>query len=115
MLQDHLLLIIVLLMSVSLLSILGEKLRIPYPIFLVLCGLIIGFFSNVLDIILNPDIVFLIFLPPLLFAAAWKTSWKDFWAYKGQISLLALGLVIFTSCAIAVVSHAIIPGFTLAL
>lgn len=115
MLQDHLLLIIVLLMSVSLLSILSEKLRIPYPIFLVICGLVIGFIPNILDIILQPDLIFLIFLPPLLFAAAWNTSWKDFWAFRRPISLLALGLVIFTSFAIAVVSNAIIPGFTLAL
>src|SRR5690349_7715291 len=102
MLQDHLLLIIVLLMSVSLLSIVSEKLRIPYPIFLVVCGLIIGFIPNVLDIILKPDLIFLIFLPPLLFAAAWNTSWKDFWAFRRPIGLLALGLVIFTSVAIAV-------------
>ncbi len=115
MLQDQLLLILVLLMSVSLLSILSEKLRIPYPIFLVVCGLIIGFIPNVIDIILKPDIIFLIFLPPLLFSAAWNTSWKDFWALRRAISLLALGLVIFTSCAVAVVSHLLIPGFTLAL
>ncbi len=115
MLEDHLLLIIVLLTSVSFLSIVSEKLRIPYPIFLVVCGLIIGFITNVIDIILKPDIVFLIFLPPLLFAAAWNTSWKDFWAFRRPIGLLALGLVIFTSAAIAVVSNALIPGFTLAL
>ncbi|MDQ3016758.1 MAG: Na+/H+ antiporter [Bacteroidota bacterium] len=115
MLEEHLLLIIVLLMSVSLLTIISEKLRIPYPIFLVICGLIIGFISNILDIILQPDVIFLIFLPPLLFAAAWNTSWKDFWAARRSISLLALGLVIFTSAAIAVVSNALIPGFTLAL
>jgi len=87
----------------------------PYPIFLVLCGLIIGFIPNVLDIILKPDLVFLIFLPPLLFSAAWNMSWKDFWNYQGHISLLGIGLVIFTSCAIAIVSHALIPGFSLAL
>lgn len=115
MLQDHLLLIIILLMAVSLLSILSEKLKIAYPIFLVICGLVIGFASNVLDIKLQPDLVFLIFLPPLLFAAAWNTSWNDFWSFRRPITLLALGLVIFTSFAIAVVSHAMIPGFTLAL
>ena len=115
MLEDHLLLILVLLMSVSLLSIVSEKLRIPYPIFLVICGLIIGFIPNVLDIILEPELIFLIFLPPLLFAAAWNTSWKDFWAFRRPISLLALGLVIFTSFTIAIVSNALIPGFTLAL
>jgi CPA1 family monovalent cation:H+ antiporter len=115
MLENSLLLIVVLLMSVSLLTIVSERIRIPYPIFLVICGLIIGFIPNVPDITLQPDLVFLIFLPPLLFAAAWQTSWKDFWAFRRPISLLAFGLVIFTSCAIAVLSSSIIPGFTLAL
>lgn len=115
MFHDNLLLIIVLLLAVSLLSMLSEKLRISYPIFLVICGLIIGFIPNVLDITLDPDLVFLIFLPPLLYAAAWNTSWKDFWAFRRAISLLAFGLVIFTSCAVALVSYFLIPGFSLAL
>lgn len=115
MLQDHLLLIIVLLFAVVLFSMLSEKLQIPYPIFLVICGLVIGFVPNVLDIVLEPDLVFLIFLPPLLYSAAWNTSWKEFWAARRPIVLLALGLVIFTSFAVAMVAHWIIPGFTLAL
>ncbi len=115
MLQDQILLVVVLLMSVSLLTIISEKLRIPYPIFLVICGLFIGFIPNVLEFVLVPDLVFLIFLPPLLFAAAWNTSWKDFWSLRRSISLLAFGLVIFTSCAVAVVSKSLIPGFTFAL
>ena len=115
MLLNHLLLIIILLMVVSLFSMLSEKLRISYPIFLVICGLFIGFIPKVLDITLEPDLVFLIFLPPLLYAAAWNTSWKDFWALRRPIGLLALGLVIFTSCAVAVVAHLLIPGFSLAL
>ena len=115
MLLDNLLIIIVLLLAVSLLSMLSEKLRISYPIFLVICGLIIGFIPKVLDIALEPNLVFLIFLPPLLYVAAWNTSWKDFWTYRRPINLLAFGVVIFTSWTVAVVSHWIIPGFSLAL
>ncbi|HTF06285.1 MAG TPA: Na+/H+ antiporter [Bacteroidia bacterium] len=115
MLEDNILLIIILLLSVSILSMLSEKLRISYPIFLVLCGLAIGFLPNVPEIILDPDLVFLIFLPPLLYAAAWNTSWKDFWAARRPIGLLAIGLVIFTSCAVALVAYLLIPGFTPAL
>jgi CPA1 family monovalent cation:H+ antiporter len=59
--------------------------------------------------------VFLIFLPPLLYSAAWNTSWKDFWKQRRNIGLLAFGLVIFTSTAVAFISYAIIPGFSLAL
>ena len=64
---------------------------------------------------LDPDLVFLIFLPPLLYEAAWYTSWKDFWRLRGAISLQAFGLVLFTSTAVALLAHAIIPGFSLAL
>ena len=55
------------------------------------------------------------FLPPLLYSAAWNTSWRDFKANIRPIGLLAIGLVIFTSCIIAYLSHAIIPGFALSL
>jgi monovalent cation/hydrogen antiporter len=114
MIHDNILLILSLLFAVSMLSMLSEKLRISYPIFLVIAGLIISFIPGIPSISLDPDIVFLIFLPPLLYAAAWNTSWKDFWASRRPISLLSFGLVIFTSTAVAFVSHALIPGFPLA-
>jgi CPA1 family monovalent cation:H+ antiporter len=114
MVHNNLLIITLLLLAVSLLSMLAEKIRISYPIFLVICGLIIGFIPKAFNIVLEPDLVFLIFLPPLLYSAAWNTSWKDFKAYRRPIGLLALGLVIFTSCSVAFVSHLIIPDFPLA-
>jgi Na+/H+ antiporter len=115
MLQNDLLLIISLLFIVSMLSMLSNKLRISYPIFLVIAGLLIGIVPGIPSITLNPDLVFIIFLPPLLYAAAWNTSWNDFWRFKRPISMLAFGLVIFTASAVAIISHALIPGFTLAL
>lgn len=93
---------------------LSQKLKISYPILLVLAGLAIGFVPGMPNVELDPEIVFLIFLPPLLYAAAWNTSWKDFWESRRPISLLSIGLVIFTSVAIAFLSHAIIPNFPLA-
>ncbi len=113
--EDGLLLIISLLLAVSLLSMLAEKLNIAYPIFLVISGLVIGFIPHVLEIILEPELVFLIFLPPLLYSAAWNMAWKDFAKNWRPISLLALGLVMFTSIGVALVSVCLIPGFTLAL
>ena len=115
MIQENLLLILSLLFAVSMLSMLSQKLGISYPIFLVIAGLTIGFIPAIPNVSLDPDLVFLIFLPPLLYSAAWNTSWKDFWQMKRPISLLAFGLVIFTSTAIAFLSHAIIPGFPLAM
>ena len=109
MVQENLLLILSLLFAVSMLTILSKKLNISYPIFLVISGLLIGFIPGIPVVSLNPDFVFLIFLPPLLYSAAWNTSWKDFWEQRRNISLLAFGLVIFTSTAIAFLSHAMIP------
>jgi len=114
MFHDTLLLILSLLFAVSMLVMLGQKLRIAYPIFLVLGGLIIGIIPGIPHIELNPELVFLIFLPPILYEAAWYTSWNDFWKWRRPIGLLAFGLVIFTSCIVAFVSSSIIPGFTLA-
>ena len=115
MLELQLLLVIGLLFAVSLLSMLSEKLRISYPIFLVLAGLVISLLPNIPQISLDPDYVFLIFLPPLLYAASWNTSWNEFWAFRRPIGLLAFGLVIFTSTAVAIVSNLMIPDFSLAL
>ncbi|MEO5943699.1 MAG: Na+/H+ antiporter [Ferruginibacter sp.] len=114
MLQENLLLVLSLLFAVSLLAILSNKLKISYPIFLVIAGLVIGFIPGMPAVSVSPDIIFLIFLPPLLFSAAWNTSWKDFWEARRNITMLSVGLVIFTSVAIAYLSHALIPGFPLA-
>ena len=114
MLQEQLLLVISLLLGIALLTILSNKLKISYPILLVIAGLLISLVPGVPFITLNPDLVFLIFLPPLLYAAAWNTSWTEFWRWKRPIILLAFGLVILTSAAVALVSHVFIPGFALA-
>ena len=114
-LHDNLLLLLGLLMAIFMLVMLGKKLRVSYPIFLVLGGLLAGFIPGVPHLHLNPDLVFLVFLPPLLYEAAWNTSWKNFWRWRRGIVMLAFGLVIFTSTIVAFVSNALIPGFTLAL
>ena len=115
MLQEQILLVISLLLGIALLTTLSNKLKVSYPILLVVAGLLISLVPGVPYIALKPDLVFLIFLPPLLYAAAWNISWYEFWKWKRPIILLAFGLVIFTSAAVALVSVAIIPGFTLAM
>lgn len=94
---------------------LANKLRLAYPIVLVLGGLAISFISLFSHITIDPATVFFIFLPPLLYEAAWQTSWKEFWRWRRVITSFAFPIVIITSCVIAFVSSAIIPGFTLAL
>ena len=104
-----------LLFCVSLLSVVATKIKVPYPILLVLAGLVIWLIPGMPILEMDPDVVFSIFLPPLLYSAAWQTSWNEFWKWKRSILLLAFGLVIFTSVIVAYVSVQLIPGFTLAL
>lgn len=113
--HHNLLLILGLLFVVMLLVLVARRIKIAYPIFLVLAGLGISFIPGMPRLHLDPDLIFLIFLPPLLYEAAWYTSWNDFWKWKRPIALLAFGLVFFTSTIIAYTSASIIPGFTLAL
>lgn len=113
--HENVLLIISLLFAVSMLVMLGQKLRISYPIFLVIGGLCISLIPGIPTITIDPDLVFLIFLPPLLYEAAWYTSWQNFWKWKRPIALLGFGLVLFTSCIVAWFSSEMIPNFTLAL
>ncbi len=103
--------IIILLAIVTALAQVTDKIRIPYPILLVLAGMGIGFVPWLPNVSLDPDIVFLLFLPPVLYAAAWTTSWFEFKAAARPISLLAIGCVLFTTTAVAVVAHYFIPGF----
>jgi monovalent cation/hydrogen antiporter len=115
MLKDSLLLIVSLLFLVSMLAMLSDKLRISYPIFLVIAGLGISLVPGIPQIQLDPNIVFIIFLPPLLYSAAWYTSWHDFWRMRRPIGLLGFGLVLCTALAIAWFSHWLIPNFSLPL
>jgi monovalent cation/hydrogen antiporter len=93
----------------------ANKLRLAYPIVLVLGGLALSFTSAFSHITIDPELVFFLFLPPLLYEAAWQTSWKEFWRWRRVIMSFAFPIVIITSCVIAFVSNAFIPGFTLAL
>lgn len=105
--------IIVFLMVVIIaLSAIVERLKVPQAVMLVFAGLVIGFAPQLPDMVLQPDAVFLVFLPPLLFTAAWRLSWHDFKAERRSVISLATGLVFFTVVAIAVVAHYFIPGFT---
>jgi CPA1 family monovalent cation:H+ antiporter len=94
---------------------LANKLRLAYPIVLVLGGLLLSLTSVFSHVTIDPELVFLIFLPPLLYEAAWATSWKEFWKWRRVITSFAFPIVIITSCVVAFVSSALIPGFTLAL
>ena len=90
----------------------ATRFKLPYPILLVIAGLVISVMPKLPNIELNPNMVFLIFLPPLLYEAAYNISWHNFKRLKRPILLLAVGLVVFTTLGVAAVAHYFIPGFT---
>lgn len=106
---------IFLILVIVALVMLANKVRIAYPIVLVLGGLLLSFTSAFSDITIDPEAVFFIFLPPLLYEAAWQISWKEFWKWRRVITSFAFPIVIITSCVVAFTSVAIIPNFTIAL
>ena len=93
------------LLAVAALALLARKLHIPYPILFVIGGLVLGIIPGLPKVRLDPELVFLFFLPPLLFPAAMFTSWRDFRANLRPILLLAIGLVLFTTVAVAYLAH----------
>src|SRR5712671_1510462 len=99
--------LILLLASVAALALLAQRLTIPYPIVLVLGGLAISFIPGLPSFRLSPDLALLIFMPPLLYAQAWMTPWREFWRYRRPILMLAVGLVLFTTMAVAFAAHAL--------
>ncbi len=100
-----------LLFCVAVLVTAARVLAVPYPIFLVLGGLGIGLLP-VPDVELEPDLVLLIFLPPLLYSASFFTGLRDLRQNIRPISLLAIGLVLATALAVALVAHAVIDGMS---
>src|SRR5437667_5591837 len=102
-----------LLAAVAALSLLSRKVPIPYPILLVLGGLILGLIPGLPQVSLDPELVFLFFLPPLLYPAAFFTSWRDFRANLRPILLLAVGLVLFTTAAVGFLAHYFIQDLPL--
>ena len=103
--------LLLLLLFVAGFTALARKLQTPYPIVLVLAGLALSLMPGIPRVTLNPDFIFLVVLPPLLFSAAWLTSWRDFLHNLVSISFLAFGLVGFTVLGVAGTAHVAFPGF----
>jgi Na+/H+ antiporter len=102
--------VFLLLIVVTALAILARRIGLPYPILLVIGGLLLGLVPGLPKIELEPDLVFLLFLPPILFAAGYFTSIRDIRANARKIGLLAVALVIVSTVAVAFVVEALVPG-----
>ncbi len=105
-------LVLGLLFAVAALAALARSLKVPYPILLVLGGLALGFVPGLPRVDLAPELIFLLFLPPLVYYEALSISLRDFRANLWPISRLAIGLVALTTCAVAVVAHWAVDGLS---
>ncbi|HEV8229160.1 MAG TPA: Na+/H+ antiporter [Candidatus Limnocylindria bacterium] len=103
-------LVLLLLAVVTALTVLARRLSVPYPIVMVLGGLALSLVPGVPSFEVPPDLVFLVFLPPLLYAAGYFTSVREFRENLRSIILLAFGLVIFTTVVVALVAHELLPA-----
>src|SRR6266478_7820603 len=103
-----------LLAAVAGLALLGKRLPVPLPILLVIGGLMLGLIPGLPRVALDPDLVFVFILPPLLYPAALFTSWRDFRANLRPILLLAVGLVLFTTASVGFLAHHFIQDLPLA-
>ena len=103
--------IVLLLLAIVLLGMsAARRLPVPYPVMLVLAGLAVSFVPGLPALRLDPELVFFVFLPPVLWSAAYFTSLRDFRANARPITLLAVGLVVATTAAVAVCARWLMPG-----
>ena len=105
--MNHAEITFILLIVVAVLALVAKQAGLPYPVLLVIGGLALGFVPGLPPVQLEPDLVFVFLLPPLLYPAAIFTSWRDFRANLSPILLLAIGLVLLTTAVVAVVAHAL--------
>ncbi len=103
-------LICFLLVIVAALDVFARRIGVPYPVLLVLSGLVLSCVPYLPHVGFSPELALLVFLPPLLYPAALFTSWRDFRRNIREISYNAIGLVLLTTAAVAWVVHALIPN-----
>jgi monovalent cation/hydrogen antiporter len=99
-----------LLVAVAGLSLVASLVSVPYPIVLVIGGAVLGFLPGLPEVHLDPEVVLLVFLPPLLYGASFFANFNDLRANLRGLTLNAVGLVLATMCTVAWVAHTLIPG-----
>lgn len=106
---------LILIFAIVLIMMVADKIKVAYPILLIIAGLLISIVPGIPNITINPEFIFLIFLPPLLYEAAWTISWKELWHWRRIILSFAFVVVFLTALSVALVANYFIPGFGLAL
>jgi CPA1 family monovalent cation:H+ antiporter len=103
-----------LILAVALLGALAKRVPIPLPLLFILGGAALSFVPHLRNLTLDPEVFFLLFIPPLLFADGWLFNKREFLTYRYSILMLALGLVVATVVVVGYAVHALIPGIPLA-
>src|SRR3954447_22349453 len=101
-----------LLVAVVGLGALARRLAVPYPIVLVIGGALVGFVPGLPEVKLDPEVVLVVFLPPLLWGASLFANFGDLRANLRGLTLSGVGLVLVTMCAVAWAAHALIDGMS---
>ncbi|HWE93021.1 MAG TPA: Na+/H+ antiporter [Tepidisphaeraceae bacterium] len=96
--------------AVAVLSLVAQKVNLPYPAVMVVAGLGVSFIPHLPPIRIPPETMYLLLLPPLLYSGAWEMPWRDFRMNLRPILLLAIGFVAFTTFAVGAVMHAAVRG-----
>lgn len=112
---DHFPYYLVLIVVIAMLIMLADKIKVAYPVVLVVAGLLISFIPSIPVLHIQPELIFIIFLPPLLYDAAFAISWKELWRWRRIITSFAFIVVFFTALSVAIAANSFIPGFSLAL
>lgn len=115
MIEESVIFFIVLTLAICGLMMLSNKLKVAYPILLVLAGLGISVIPGMPAMKLSPDLIMLIFLPPILYEAAVNNSWKEIWKWRRIISSFAFIVVFITACTVALCANYFIPGVSIAI
>ncbi|MEU9392391.1 Na+/H+ antiporter [Streptomyces sp. NPDC101209] len=112
--MDQLALLFVLLLGAVLSVPVGDRFGLPAPVLMTLLGIVLAVADFVPDVNVPPDLILPLLLPPLLYAAVRRTSWRQFAANIRPIFLLAVALVFVTTVCVAAVAHAVVPGLPVA-
>ncbi|GGW52826.1 Na+/H+ antiporter [Streptomyces caelestis] len=112
--MDQLALLFVLLLGAVISVPVGDRLSVPAPVLMTLLGIVLALLEFVPNVEIPPDLILPLLLPPLLYAAVRRTSWRQFAANKRPIFLLAVALVFVTMACVAATANAIVPGLPLA-
>ena len=115
MIEHQLVLIIALILAICLLIMVSQRVKVAYPIMLVLGGVAMSFIPGMPRFNINPDLIFLVFLPPILYDAAMSNSWKELWRWRRVIGSFAFIVVFITALVVGFIANTFIPGFSVAL